>query len=43
MTGWTAIFFAAKSGNREIFKELLHRGAKTEIEVIVYIIMDIGT
>ena len=35
-TGWTAIFFAAKSGNLEIFRELLKGGADTEIEVSCY-------
>ncbi len=33
-TGWTPIFFAAKSGKMDIFKELLHNGARTEIEVM---------
>ncbi len=32
-TGWTPIFFAAKSGEMDIFKQLLHKGARTEIEV----------
>ena len=36
--GWTAIFFAAKSGNLEIFRELLKGGADTEIEVSCYTI-----
>ncbi|XP_064383528.1 ankyrin repeat and KH domain-containing protein 1-like isoform X2 [Halichondria panicea] len=31
-TGWTPIFFAAKSGEMDIFKQLLHKGARTEIE-----------
>ena len=35
-TGWPAIFFAAKSGNLEIFRELLKGGAVTEIEVSCY-------
>ena len=30
-TGWTPIFFAAKSGKMDIFKELLHKGVRTEL------------
>ncbi len=32
-TGWTPIFFAVKNDEMDIFKELLNKGARTEIEV----------
>ena len=33
MTGWTALFLAAKAGKLDMFKKLLRHGASTEIQV----------